>query len=125
MIAYIDSSVLLRMVLRQRDSLLEWDELTVGITSDLTRVECSRTLYRLRMARTLTIADHARSAFEVDAILRNLDTFAITPEILDAASGAFAVVVKTLDALHLATAVQYRSEQPPDASPLRFATHDV
>ena len=49
MIAYVDSSVLLRVVLRQRDALKEWRRLTQGVASALVEVECLRTLDRLRI----------------------------------------------------------------------------
>jgi hypothetical protein len=50
-IAYLDSSVLLRVVLGQRNALKEWGRVTQGITSALAEVECLRTLDRLRLAQ--------------------------------------------------------------------------
>ena len=44
--ASLDSSVLLRIVLRELNPLVEWDHLTGGVTSTLTRVEAARTLDR-------------------------------------------------------------------------------
>ena len=49
MIAYIDSSVLLRIILGQRDRLKEWARVTRVIASALAEVECLRTLDRLRL----------------------------------------------------------------------------
>ena len=49
MIAYLDSSVLLRLVLGQRDALKEWKEVSRGVVSALVEVECQRTLDRLRL----------------------------------------------------------------------------
>ena len=49
MIAYVDSSVLLRVVLGQRDALKEWGRVTRGVASALAEVECLRTLDRLRV----------------------------------------------------------------------------
>src|SRR5688572_32535081 len=48
MIAYLDSSVLLRILLGQKDALAEWREIDTGIGSALVEVECLRTLDRLR-----------------------------------------------------------------------------
>lgn len=39
MIAYIDSSILLRIVLEQPNTLAEWPELTGGVASPLLSVE--------------------------------------------------------------------------------------
>ena len=46
MIAYVDSSVLLRVVLFQPDRLPEWPTIEQAVTSALTEVECLRTLDR-------------------------------------------------------------------------------
>ena len=46
---YVESSVLLRIVLGERDRLREWSRITEAMTSDITRVECLRTLDRLRL----------------------------------------------------------------------------
>jgi hypothetical protein len=46
LIAYVDSSVLLRVVLSQPDRLREWSSIQQPVTSALTEVECLRTLDR-------------------------------------------------------------------------------
>lgn len=53
MIAYVDSSVLLRVALRQPDALAEWRRIEQGISSALTLTECLRTLDRLRLRANL------------------------------------------------------------------------
>lgn len=53
MIAYLDSSVLLRVVLGENGALEEWPTIECGLTSGLTEVECLRTLDRLRLAESL------------------------------------------------------------------------
>ena len=40
MIAYVDASVLLRILLGQRESLAEWGDIRRCVTSALTEVEC-------------------------------------------------------------------------------------
>jgi predicted nucleic acid-binding protein len=45
--AYLDSSVLLRLLLGQADALAEWQEVEAGVVSALVEVECLRTLDRL------------------------------------------------------------------------------
>ena len=49
MIAYLDSSVVLRVVLGQPGSLREWKAIENGVASALLEVECVRTLDRLRL----------------------------------------------------------------------------
>ena len=54
MIAYLDSSVLLRVVLGQRDKFKEWRAVREGVASALVEVECVRTLDRLRLRGAMT-----------------------------------------------------------------------
>lgn len=54
MIAYLDSSVLLRVVLGQPNTLPEWSAVEAGIVSALVEVECLRTLDRLRLLQGLS-----------------------------------------------------------------------
>lgn len=49
MIAYLDSSVLLRLVLGQGGALREWRSIQQAVASSLVEVECLRTLDRLRL----------------------------------------------------------------------------
>jgi predicted nucleic acid-binding protein len=48
-IAYVDSSVVLRLVLGQPAALREWRTVDRGVASALVEVECLRTLDRLRL----------------------------------------------------------------------------
>jgi hypothetical protein len=54
MIAYIESSVILRMLLGQPGRLREWKQLRRGVASALAEVECLRTLDRLRSLEGIT-----------------------------------------------------------------------
>ena len=47
MIAYLDASVLLRIILEQPMPLPEWPNLEGGVSSVLASIECHRTLDRL------------------------------------------------------------------------------
>jgi predicted nucleic acid-binding protein len=64
-IAYLDASVLLRTVLREPNPLAEWDEIEVGIRSDLTRVEAARVIDRLTVLRVLQDEEIAEKYAEV------------------------------------------------------------
>jgi hypothetical protein len=46
---YVDSSVVLRVVLGEKGKLSECSRTTQGVTSEITRVECLRALDRLRL----------------------------------------------------------------------------
>ena len=71
MIAYLDSSVVLRIVLGQPESLPEWKEIMSGVASGLVEVECLRTIDRLRHAAGLSVEE---TALRREAIYRLLES---------------------------------------------------
>jgi len=121
-IAYLDSSVLLRVVLGQPDALDRWREVERGVTSELARVECRRTIDRLRLRHRLPAADVSGYLDELEATLAEIDLADLTRDVLDRGAGSLSAPLGTLDALHLATALLWRERNGPlDA----FATHDA
>jgi predicted nucleic acid-binding protein len=121
LIAYIDSSVILRIVLGQPSQLDAWDRLERPVASELVRVECLRTIDRARLANRLddgTIAARRAGLLE---LLEGLELVALEQAILDRAADPFPTSISTLDALHLATALAIRDDLPS----LAFATHDL
>jgi predicted nucleic acid-binding protein len=122
MIAYIDSSVVLRLALGQRDRLAEWRTLDGGVASALVEVECLRTLDRLRLAEGLHETELVRRRETVYRILETLEVVLPTGPILTRAAQPLPVVLGTLDAIHLATALAWREVSE---TTLTFATHDA
>jgi predicted nucleic acid-binding protein len=121
MIAYVDSSVVLRQVLGQPGRLAEWSEIERGVSSSMIEVECLRTIDRFRMEHGLTDKDHARRRAAIYAVLDELDIVEITRPVLSRASQPMPTVIGTLDAIHLATALLWREQSSED---LILATHD-
>lgn len=122
MIAYLDSSVLLRLVLRQAGALREWTAIRQGVASALVEVECLRTLDRLRLRAG--IADEQIAARR-EAIFRLLEAIELVEPnrpILVRAAQPLPTDLGTLDAIHLATAALWREQAGTD---LIMATHDV
>jgi len=75
------------------------------ITSALTFAEASRALVRARVAQRLTPADERAGLRWLQAFRRRCDVVAITDAVLARAGRPFPVEpIRTLDALHLATA---------------------
>lgn len=124
MIAYIDTSVVLRIVLDQPHPLREWAYLEHGISNDLLRVECFRTLDRLWRTSAVSDEDLDKKRSEVESILRHIAIVPLDDRVLKIATQPFPTVIATLDALHLATAIVYRQKQPRDERPMVVATHD-
>lgn len=120
MIAYLDASVILRVVLGHRNRLAEWKEVRTGVASALTEVECLRTLDRLRV--------HGAAAEEVairretvHRIMERIDLVEPTFIVLHRAAQPMPIPLGTLDAVHLATALLWRETRDDE---LVLATHD-
>ena len=119
--AYVDSSVVLRIVTREPNPLLQWSSIDQYISSTLLRVECARTLERLRMVDKVPADRLLEYRIIIAAIAEDTELIAIDESVLKLAQGIFATPLKSLDAIHLATAVAWRERNLAD---LPFATHD-
>ena len=120
--AYVDSSVLLRIILRQRDSLKEWKDLGGGVASALVQVECLRTLDRLARQAASAAEEIAPRREVVFRLIEEMSVVDVTNQILSRASQPLPIALGTLDAIHLATAQTWRDQRDPS---LIMATHDV
>ena len=121
MIAYLDSSVLLRVVLGQPNALEEWGEIEHGVASRLAEVECLRTLDRLRLAEPLADHEIAIRREAVYRVLDAIDVVELTRPVLARASQPMPTALGTLDAIHLATALLWGERS---GTRLEMATHD-
>ena len=121
MIAYLDSSVLLRLVLGQGNALTQWAEVEGGVASRLVEVECLRTLDRLRLIEALDDREIATRREAVYRLLDSLNIVELTRPVLSRASQPMPTSLGTLDAIHLATALLWAEHS---GSPLVMATHD-
>ena len=117
---YVDSSVVLRVVLAQPDALDSWQAITRAITSELTRVECLRSIDRARMRFGLSDDAVADQRADLLAVLNGVEVVPLTSAVLDRAAEPFPTLIGTLDAIHLASAGLIRDA----VSDLGFATHD-
>jgi predicted nucleic acid-binding protein len=120
-IAYLDSSVLLRVVLGQSDQLAEWTRISKGIVSRLAEVECMRTMDRLRLAGRLTLEESVVQRELMNRVLDGLDLVELTSAVLHRAAQPMVAPLGSLDAIHLATAELWRETRGEN---IVFATHD-
>lgn len=121
MIAYLDASVVLRLVLGEPHRLAEWEEVEAAVASALTEVECLRTLDRLGGMDRLSVDELAERRGAVYHLLAAVDVVDVSRSVLRRASEPFPTPLGTLDALHLSTALLWREAS---GSPLTIATHD-
>lgn len=118
---YLDSSVILRVVLGQPNALAEWTSVRAGVASAIVEVECLRTLDRLRVRTGMSEDEVAGRREAVHRVLESLELIEITRAVLSRAAQPLPTELGTLDAIHLASAALW-SEGRDEA--LAVATHD-
>ena len=121
MIAYVDASALLRVVLRQPNALPEWAQIDRGVSSRLVATESLRTLDRLRLRAQISDAEVAVRRQTILAVIASLELIEVSATVLDRAAQPMPTELGTLDAIHLASALLWRETTAED---LIMATHD-
>lgn len=121
MIAYIDASVLLRLVLAQPNALSEWGQIERGASSVLVTTESLRSLDRLRLRTRVADPEIARWRAAVFALTASVELVEINAAVLDRAAQPMPTELGTLDAIHLSTALLWREMLGNDVV---MATHD-
>ncbi|HUF12672.1 MAG TPA: PIN domain-containing protein [Longimicrobiales bacterium] len=122
MIAYVDSTVVLRLVLNQPGRLEAWEEIDVAIRSALVEVECLRTLDRLRLRDDVGDRQLAERRESLHRLIAGMEIVEPSRPVLARASQPFPTSLGTLDAIHLSTALLWREET---GESLTLATHDA
>jgi predicted nucleic acid-binding protein len=120
MIAYLDTSALLRIVLREPGALEDLRTYDGLVSSELIAVESARTIDRLRMQGALTLSEAAQRISAIHDWLEAVDLVLLRPPVLSRASEPMPMPIGTLDAIHLATALTWREHM--GATP-EMATH--
>lgn len=120
MIAYVDTSVLLRVVLREQGAIEDLQSYGGLVASELIAVESARTIDRLRLQGTLTLDEAAARSRAISDWLEAFDLVLLRPPVLSRASEPLPIPLGTLDAIHLATALLWRERRGPLAT---VATH--
>jgi predicted nucleic acid-binding protein len=122
MIAYLDTSALLRIVLREPGALDHLRAYDALVSSELIAVESARTIDRLRMHGSLTPVEAAERTRAMGEWLQALDLVLLRPAVLNRASEPMPMAIGTLDAIHLASALIWRDRMGPLPE---MATHDA
>jgi len=117
---YVDTSVLLRKLLGEPNALRRWNAIETALSSELIVVEALRTIDRARIRLRLSdeeVANHRATILET---VNGFNLAELNRTVLDRASQPFPTMLRTLDAIHLATALLLREA----IEDLIFATHD-
>ena len=97
---YLDASALVKLIVAEEfsDEMHSWVQTDrVLVTSDLTRTELMRAVTRV----------HAGWAQRVRAVLDSVETVGLTRRVLDEAGRLAPATLRSLDAIHLATALSF------------------
>jgi predicted nucleic acid-binding protein len=120
-ILYLDSSVVLRVLLRQPEPLVAWGRWERAYASELVGVEARRVIDRLRLDAQLDDGGVADAHQALARIEEAIGSIPLTRAVLQRAALPMATAVKTLDAIHLASALLLRERR---GLAVQFATHD-
>jgi hypothetical protein len=117
---YVDSSVILRIIAHANDALPE-GRLLYPTSSALLQLECLRTLDRYQTSGELKRPEIPRTYAALHEAMTRIELLKIDEVILERAGGQFGLPLKTLDAIHLVTAIAWRERINEE---ITFLTHD-
>jgi predicted nucleic acid-binding protein len=121
MTAYLDSSVVLRHLIGQKDALRELRLVRRAVASRILEVECLRTLDRLRVDGSISEGKLAHLREKAHEVFATVEVVEVTRTLLRRAAQPTPTSLGTLDAIHLASALAWRERTGENAV---FATHD-
>jgi predicted nucleic acid-binding protein len=122
-VAYLDSSVILRHILMGEIAIHHALACNRVVASELVEIECRRVIHRYRMDGNLSDDGFVSATDRLRSVMTGITLLALTSSVKQRAMGAFPVTVKTLDALHLATALAFADSLPGES--LLMFSHDT
>ena len=112
MVAYVDTSVLLRHILLGDSSIKHVLAVERIISSELLEIESKRVIHRYRMDGDIDDEGFVQATERLKKVLSGISLLALSSKVKRRAMEPFPVHVKTLDALHLASALVYEDTSP-------------
>jgi predicted nucleic acid-binding protein len=120
---YVDASAVLRVIFSESGPSVPLAPGDRVISSQLIEVEAFRAVDRERLVGNLDDRTTAIKRKELGELLEMLDLVPVGAGVIERARSPFAVNVRALDAIHVATAQMLVEEAPGE--PLEFWTHDA
>lgn len=117
--AYVDASVVLRLVLGEPDPVGTWRAVERAVSSELIRLECLRTVDRERVLGHLPDEAVARQRASVLDLIDRFDLVPVSSAILERAAQPLPTLLGSLDSIHLASALAIAGQYED----LVFLTH--
>jgi hypothetical protein len=119
---YVDASAVLRLLFAEPGASVPLTDGDRVVSSRLVEVETCRAVDRLRLLGQLDDRETAVKRKELADLVAMLDLAPVDDLVIDRAKGSFAVNLRALDAVHVATAEILAGEAAGE--PLEFWTHD-
>jgi predicted nucleic acid-binding protein len=121
-VKYVDASAVLRVLFAEAGPSVALSSGERIVSSQVVEVETVRAVDRERLLGNLDDSQTAIKRKELADILARLDVAAVDEHVIRVARSPFAVNVRALDAIHVATAEILGAEG--DDAALEFWTHD-
>ena len=118
---YLDTSVILRVLLGDSRKIDRWGRWKQAFSSRLWKTEALRTMDRLRLNGAIDDTQVALLRRDIEVVNDVLHIVPVTESLLARAGESFPTVVGTLDAIHLASALAVRDSAGLDL----LLTHDL
>lgn len=120
--AYVDTSIILRIVFGEKNALNFPKDVSFYAANEILKIECFRSVERIRHDLSLNDDEIAERHAALYKIIRSLHIIKFNDFILQRACESFPITLKTLDAIHLSTAILWRQQEKKE---ILFLTHDV
>ena len=117
---YVDASAVLRLLFAEAGPTVLLGAGDTAASSELIEVEAFRAIDRLRLLGRMNDRETAVKRKELGDLIAMLDLVPIDRGVVDRAKGSFAVNLRALDAIHVATAEVLAAE----GEVVEFWTHD-
>ena len=118
---YVDSSVILRLLLIEPNPFAGWGNWETAISRELAKVEVWRNLHRLNILTNPSDEEFKNLSRAAVLLLSQIDFIRFDSRVLRKSTGPFDTVVGALDAIHLSTALLWREGSGEE---LTFLSHD-
>jgi predicted nucleic acid-binding protein len=119
---YVDASAILRVVFAEPGLTVVLAGPQRVVSSEIVEVEAFRAIDRARLLNHLDDRETAVKRKALTDLVAMLDLASVDRLVIDRAKGSFAINLRALDAIHVATAEILMAEAPGE--PLEFWTHD-
>lgn len=122
MTAYLDSSLVLRYILKGEESIRHALAFPEIASSELLDIECRRVFFRCRLAGELDDVGYVEALRRYEGLMEGVDLLDLSPAVRQRAREAFPLSICSPDALHLSTALLLAAVE--GAASIQVFSHD-